>query len=252
MDTNDTSWESVTEWYDKAVGKEGHYYHQNVILPNLLKLITLKKDDHFLDLACGQGILARQLPKKTAYTGVDLSRSLIEAAKKHDPTRNFLVHDITAKLPLEPATFTHAAIVLALQNVAEPQGVFANASRLLRPGGTFFIVLNHPCFRIPRQSSWEIDEPKKLQYRRIDRYMSLLKIPIQMNPGRGEKSANTVSFHRPLSYYSRELHAANFTIDLIEEWCSDKVSTGKAAKMENRAREEIPLFLCIVAKKLPH
>jgi len=37
-------------------------------------------------------------------------------------------------------------------------------------------------------------------------------------------------------------------IEKIEEWASDKDSVGKAAKMENRARAEIPLFMAIQAK----
>jgi hypothetical protein len=36
----------------------------------------------------------------------------------------------------------------------------------------------------------------------------------------------------------------------LEEWTSDKVSIGKAAKGENRARAEFPLFLVIKAVKM--
>jgi hypothetical protein len=34
----------------------------------------------------------------------------------------------------------------------------------------------------------------------------------------------------------------------MEEWISDKQSSGKFAKMENRSREEIPLFLLLQAR----
>ena len=37
--------------------------------------------------------------------------------------------------------------------------------------------------------------------------------------------------------------------EINEEWISDKRSMGKRAGMENRAREEFPLFLAILAKK---
>jgi hypothetical protein len=36
----------------------------------------------------------------------------------------------------------------------------------------------------------------------------------------------------------------------MEEWTSDKVSVGKAAKGENRARAEFPLFMAIRAVKV--
>ncbi|MFS8563077.1 MAG: hypothetical protein LVR00_01585 [Rhabdochlamydiaceae bacterium] len=126
-----------------------------------------------------------------------------------------------------------------------------NAHLLLKPQGKLLIVLNHPCFRIPRQSSWGVDEPKKLQYRRIDRYLSPLKIPIQTHPGKQHDSQETWSFHHPLSDYTRWLQEAGFTIEIIEEWISDKTSTGGHAKMENRSRAEFPLFLAILACKLP-
>lgn len=247
MDT--TSWEAVTDWYDKKVGEEGHYYHQHVIIPHLKPLFN--KDSNVLDLACGQGILARHLPKGAGYTGVDISPSLIQAAKKYDQQKNhnYHVQDVTTPLPFEPNSFTHAVIVLALQNIAHPEKVLQNCREMLKKKGQLILILNHPCFRIPRQSSWGVDEGKKLQYRRIDHYMTPLKIPIQMQPSKGQRSTQTVSFHRPLSFYSRALHEAGFSIQLIEEWCSDKMSTGKAAKMENRARKEIPLFLALLAQK---
>jgi hypothetical protein len=115
--------------------------------------------------------------------------------------------------------------------------------------GKFIIVLNHPCFRIPRQSGWGIEE-NKLQYRYINRYLSPLKIPITMHPGE-KPSELTWSFHQPLSYYAKSLKNYGFVIDSIEEWISDKTSQGPAAKMENLARAEIPLFLAISAIRLP-
>jgi len=36
----------------------------------------------------------------------------------------------------------------------------------------------------------------------------------------------------------------------LEEWTSDKVSFGKSARSENRARREFPLFLAIKAVKI--
>jgi hypothetical protein len=93
-----------------------------------------------------------------------------------------------------------------------------------------------------------VDAQKKLQYRRIDRYMTPLSIPIQTSPGKG-KTEETISFHFSLSHYTALLKKAGFTIDSIEEWCSDKRSTGKTAAMENRSRQEFPLFLAIIAIK---
>jgi len=246
-----TSWDRVGKWYDSTVGDEGHYYHRTLIMPNSLKLLKLTAQSSLLDLACGQGVLSRQIPPNASYVGLDIAPSLIHSAKqqKTNPHHQFFVADATKSLPLEKHDFTHAAIVLALQNIEEPLKIFKNAHKHLLPGGKFLIILNHPCFRIPRQSSWKVDTDNKIQYRRIDSYMSSMKIPIQTHPSKGEKSTATWSFHHPLGKYTQWLQETEFTIDLIEEWCSDKVSEGKAAKMENRSRQEIPLFMAILAEK---
>ena len=247
-----TSWDPVNKWYQTIVGEEGHYYHQQVILPNLLKTMNLQPQDSIIDFACGPGVLARKIPKGTKYLGVDISPGLIKAAKDQDKTgdHHFIVGDVTNNLSFDKQDYTHAAIILALQNVEKPEQAIKNAWNHLKKGGRFFIVLNHPCFRIPRQSSWGVDESKKIQYRRIDRYMQPLQIPINMTPGAKGAPKATLSFHHPLSSYTKWLYDAGFLIETIDEWCSDKVSTGSKAKMENRSREEFPLFMLISAKKV--
>jgi ubiquinone/menaquinone biosynthesis C-methylase UbiE len=253
--SSSTSWQSVGKWYNETVGEEGHYYHQSLIIPNVLKLLNFSANEpaSLLDLACGQGVLSRHLPSSVSYVGVDAAAQLISAAKHYQQqnkksSHQFIQADVTQTLPFQQVTFSHASLILALQNIEHPQAVFKNASLHLQSGAPFVIVINHPCFRIPRQSSWKVDEENKVQYRRIDRYMSSMKIPIQTHPGKGKESPQTWSFHHPLSDYSRWLKETGFTIELIEEWCSNKVSEGRAAKMENRSRQEIPLFMAILAR----
>lgn len=247
---DETSWEESERWYDATVGKEGHYYHQAIVIAGVLRLLALSDSSRLLDLACGQGVLARAIAPQVEYHGIDLSPSLIQSAKQRTkrPHCTFSVGDICKPLNLN-RTFTHATIILALQNVADPKLAIEQVSKHLELNGTFVTVLNHPCFRIPRQSHWGIDEQKKLQFRQIDRYLTSLKIPIQTHPGKGKESETTWSFHHPLSSYASWLSTAGFLIEGIEEWASDKVSTGKNAARENRARTEFPLFLAIKAKK---
>jgi ubiquinone/menaquinone biosynthesis C-methylase UbiE len=217
----------------------------------VLKLLNLETTASVLDLGCGQGILSRTIPVVSEYLGIDSAPSLIEAAKKANrhPQYRFLTADVTRTLPAAKPTFTHAAIILALQNMEKPEIAVQNAAAFLVKGGRLVLVLNHPMFRIPRQSGWGIDEKTKQQYRWINRYASPLKIPINMTPGQRVQTT-TWSFHRPLSEYVSMLASAGFVITGLEEWLSDKQSQGKAAKMENRSREEIPLFMAIVAEKL--
>jgi hypothetical protein len=132
--------------------------------------------------------------------------------------------------------------------MANLEMAISNSAKYLSPGGKLFLVLNHPCFRIPRQTTTEIDEKTKSQYRRINIYHSPMTIPIQMHPGK-EESAISFSYHHPLEDYFSALKKQSLVVEEIEELYSTKLSVGKHAKMENRMRKEFPYFLMIIAKK---
>lgn len=242
-----TSWEKSSRWYHGIVGKEGHYYHQHVILPQVLRLLDLKSHDSLLDIGCGQGLLVEHLPKNVDYTGIDFSETLIQLAKKRK-LGTFIHADATKPLPLKKTDFTHAIALLSLQNMEHPDRALRHLSSHLQPNGKALLILNHPCFRIPRQSEWGIDERKKTQYRRIDRYLSPLKIPILTHPGQ-KNSEKTWSFHFPLSTWFTFFRQASLILESLEEWISDKKSTGNKAKMEDLARHEFPLFMALLLRK---
>lgn len=252
-----TSWQGVSKWYADSTKDAGHYYHKHVIIPQVLQLLALQKKDSVLDLACGSGVLGRAIPREIDYIGIDIAPSLIDEAKKQDNQQNhhYVYGDVTKHTLTTPdgsfRQFSHVTCILALQNMKEQSKVIKTAAKHIKNGGMFIMVLNHPAFRIPRQSSWGVDEENKMQYRKVNRYMSPLEIPLTMHPGKGKQSPLTWSYHYPLSSYSTWLKQEGFVIRDIAEWTSDKESYGSAKHMENRARNEFPLFLCITAQKIP-
>lgn len=245
-----TSWHGVKKWYNNLVGTDGHYYHKHIVLPGVLRLLNVSKESRVLDMGCGQGVLARALPEVGEYQGFDIASGLVAAAKAETKIENysFQVQDVTKKMTGAKPHFTHAVFILSLQNMKDAQAAISNATSYLVPGGMLVIVLNHPCFRIPRQSGWNVDEKTKQQSRWINRYLSPQEIPITMNPGQ-RSSQVTWSFHHSLQDYAKMITRGGMNITALEEWASDKESEGKAARMENRSRAEIPLFLAIQARK---
>ncbi len=250
---NNTSWEQVASWYDSLIGEKGGYFHTHVIFPKIVPLLSLKADMKMLDIACGQGAFARLIKSKgVQVTAVDQSESLIGKARSYgDDEIDYLVDDARALSKLGKQKFDRISCILALQNIDPVDGLFKRVHELLVDGGRFVVVLMHPCFRAPRISGWEIDEQRKLMYRRVDRYLSSMKVPITTHPGKTQSEV-TWAFHRPLSEYLKYSRQAHLYVDAMEEWVSDKMSVGKASDMENLAREEIPLFLVLRMKRIDH
>lgn len=250
--TDRTSWSKVADWYDEMLEGSEETYQSNLILPNTLRLLEIKKGETLLDLGCGQGFFSREFFKAgAAVSGIDLSPKLISLAKEKSSREIKFGVSPADRLPFFPdGSFDIAVCVLAIQNMKNVTGVFEESFRVLKKGGRMLVVMNHPVFRIPKASSWGFDETKKIQYRRVDSYISESKMEIVMNPGFNPK-VSTVSFHHPLQFYFKSLRKAGFLISRLEEWNSQKKSQpGPRADAENRARKEFPLFLALEAMKI--
>ncbi len=248
------SWEPVAKWYGEYMGKEGGDFQKDIIFPGALRLLDPVDEADYLDLACGQGAFSRLLSQKVkaSIIGIDASSSLIEQAKKTMPKSiKFMVGDALSFAKHVPAESQDGIVCnLAIQNIDPLEPVIKQAALVLKQGGYFVITMNHPAYRQPRQSGWGWDEERKLQYRRVDKYMGEYEMPIIAHPG-SAPSIKTYSYHRPLSVYINTLAKHGFMIDALEEWVSEKHSdSGPRAKAENTARKEIPLFLAIRAVKL--
>jgi ubiquinone/menaquinone biosynthesis C-methylase UbiE len=248
----DTSWEQSAEWYDRLLAGEGTY-QKELILPNLLRLMNLKRGEAVLDLACGQGFFSHEFARRGARViAVDASQKLIALARRSvtEEAIDFRVARAHSLPFLKNKTVDTVAIVLALQNMDNPGDVLREAARVLKPGGTLHVVVNHPAFRIPHGSSWGWDAKADAQYRRIDQYLSESKVKIAMHPG-DKSSEHTWSFHRPLQFYFKALNKAGLAVSALEEWNSHKKSEpGPRAKAEDKARKEIPLFLYFAAQRM--
>jgi ubiquinone/menaquinone biosynthesis C-methylase UbiE len=247
MPKTDTSWGKVADWYEDAFSQKGSYQHE-LIYPNLLRMASPQKGERVFDVGCGGGSFSAELIAKGCVVfGADISPELILLAKKKVPKGIFFVSSAEDLSSVKEKDFDKAFIVLALQNIEKAGKAINEISRLLRPDGKLYVVLNHPCFRIPEFSEWGWND--SVQYRRIDRYLSESKNDIMMHPG-SNPDIKTFSFHRPLQYFFKAFSKANLTVTRLEEWNSKKVSQpGPRARIEDRARKEIPLFMALECRK---
>jgi ubiquinone/menaquinone biosynthesis C-methylase UbiE len=247
-----SDWDHVADWYDHQLQDEGQTHHRKVIIPGVLKLLGCTAGQRVLDIACGQGVVCRAIAEAGAnIVGVDASENLIALARRRCryPDRELYLRGDARTLgempALLPGSFDSAVCILAIQNMTPLSPVWQGCRRLLKAGGHLLVVMVHPCFRVPRQSSWQWDQQDAAQYRRIDTYLTSEKVPIVMHPGK-RPDVTTLTFHRPLQAYVNTLSSAGLLVDHMDEWISHKSPpAGKRFTALDRSRREIPLFLAL-------
>ncbi|MST04012.1 MAG: SAM-dependent methyltransferase [Candidatus Pacebacteria bacterium] len=243
-----TDWGHVAKWYDDVIDSDNSY-QKTLILPNLLRLLELKPGEALLDVGSGSGFFSKEFAKLGVKVfGIEPSLELIKIAeeKKTEISNPLFVKGRADDLgQFKDKTFDKAIFILSLQNIKEFGEAIMEAGRVLKKGGLICVVLNHPAFRIPKQSSWGWDEEQNRQYRRVDEYLGEFTQKIEMHPG-DNKNIVTFSFHRPIQSYIKALKKGGFLVSRFEEWNSGRISEpGKRAEEENRIRKEIPMFLFV-------
>jgi SAM-dependent methyltransferase len=188
-------YDQIADFYDRTAG-------QSVADPGTAALLRLAGDvsgQRLLEVACGQGRVARELARRGAHvTGVDISAALLAKACAYEAARplgiTYAHADVTDPGVLDGEAFDGAVCNFAMTDVDDLDGLLATVARLLPAGGWFVFSLLHPCFPgwdRGAPSSW----PPDLGYYREGWWLA-------SNPGfRGKVGAS----HRMLSTYLNAL-----------------------------------------------
>ena len=103
-----------------------------------------------LDLGCGTGLTIPALREAGwSVVGVDVSADQLRAARERVGESAALVQADAHELPFEAGEFDAVVSILTHTDFDDPRRVFAEARRVLHPGGTFVYVGVHPCFGSP-------------------------------------------------------------------------------------------------------
>src|SRR5262245_42125594 len=106
-----------------------------------LKRAGLSPGMDVLDLATGTGIVAKAAATLTSadrVTGIDPSQGMLEQARKVAPLR--YVRSLAEHLPFKDASFDLLSMGYALRHMADLRTTFAEAHRVLRPGGRLLLL----------------------------------------------------------------------------------------------------------------
>ncbi len=127
-----SGWERVAERYETS----WHDLTCRFVEP-LLAAAGIGPGARLLDVACGLGDLCAEAARRGALPlGVDFSGAMTRLARRRHPHLRFRQGD-AAQLPLADAAFDAVTMGFGVPHLAAPEAAFAEARRVLRPGGRF-------------------------------------------------------------------------------------------------------------------
>lgn len=139
------------EWWDMH-GKLRTLHHVNPVrlafIQSHISPLQSDKALTILDVGCGGGILTESLARQGhSMTGIDASKSAIEAAQHHAQqvalTIDYEETLLDDKVKTQSAHFDALTCMELLEHVADPAATIQQCAKLVKPGGLlFFSTLN--------------------------------------------------------------------------------------------------------------
>jgi SAM-dependent methyltransferase len=125
-------WERVANKYDSVWSSSTRQF-----IPPLLDAAEVAGKLSLLDVGCGPGYVSAAAAERGAIpVGLDFSREMIRIAEKMFPRLQFQEGD-AQNLAFVDGTFDRVVANFALLHLADPERAFAEAGRVLKPGGKF-------------------------------------------------------------------------------------------------------------------
>ncbi len=238
-------WDHKAAFWDGLMGPNGNDFYRTVVRPAQHRLLSLQWNEVVLDVACGNGLVARELSRVASRViACDISAKMIELARARsiiDGITNvdYAVVDATdewALRALGEGKFDAAVCSMALMDMAEIEPLLRALKALLTPAGRFVFTLQHPCFNhLGARLLEELEEPEGGLVPRFSmRVSEYLDVPVRRGVGARGEPAPHYYFHRTLSGLLGAAFAAGFVLDALEEPAfPPREPSGRAFDWEN-------------------
>jgi 2-polyprenyl-3-methyl-5-hydroxy-6-metoxy-1,4-benzoquinol methylase len=140
-------WDNTASDWEIQVGNNGDSNRRLNSDPILWKFAGDVHGLKVLDAGCGTGYLTKQLSNKGAIvTGIDISDTMVEIAKKNNPESIFYVDSCTTLETLNAADFDLIISNYVLMDTPELCASMKAFNRILKLHGTAILIFSHPCF----------------------------------------------------------------------------------------------------------
>ncbi|MGB0210103.1 MAG: class I SAM-dependent methyltransferase [Ilumatobacteraceae bacterium] len=204
-------WEEHASWWIEGFTEGADPEYEDQIIP--LAVAEQGGADRVLDLGCGDGQIARALASTgVSVVGVDPTTNQIDVAAERAGGPVFAQAG-AAVLPFSDGAFDGVIACLVFEHIDDVDAAIGEVARVLRPGGRFTFMLNHPLLQTPG-SGWiddhMVDPPE--QYWRIGPYLVEAETVEQVELG-----VHIRFLHRPLSRYLNALAAVGLVLERMDE-----------------------------------
>jgi len=133
--------EFEADYYFKAFKRFPTKFWHTKRVELLLNLMGTLENQRVLDLGCNVGILTNLLVERGAEVkGLDLSISTLSLGKKVHRRISFIRGD-GENIPFKERSFDSVICVEVLEHVPKPQHLIDQALRVLKPGGSFIVIV---------------------------------------------------------------------------------------------------------------
>ena len=239
----DDLWEDHSDWWQQEFTEGADAEYEEQILPLAQELLA--GVDRILDVGTGEGQIARLLADQgSSVVGVDPTHNQVAEAVARGGGPRYLRAG-AAELPFAPGSFDAAIACLVFEHIDEMDSAVAELARVVRPGGRFVFMLNHPLLQTPG-SGWiddhVLDPPE--QYWRIGPYLTETTSVEEV-----QKDVFIPFVHRPLCRYVNALVEAGFGLERMIEPVPPPGFLARAAAYEDAAT--IPRLLVLVSRRVP-
>jgi SAM-dependent methyltransferase len=204
-------WEAHARWWQDEFTEGADPEYTEQILP--LVAAHLPASGRVLDVGCGEGQVARIAAGiGLDVVGIDPAWAQVSVATTRSAGERY-VQGGAAALPFAVASFDAAIACLVFEHIVDLDHAVAEVARVLRPGGRFLLLLNHPLLQTPG-SGWiddQILDPPE-QYWRVGDYLAEASTIEEVQKG------VFIRFeHRPLSRYLNALAASGLLLEHMVE-----------------------------------
>lgn len=250
-------WDQLARSRDQKSGDRGDLWHRALIDPSVRRLVGPVRGLRVLEVACGNGYLSRRFAASGAaeVVGIDRSFRSIRRARARERACprgvRFEVGD-AEHLTFARGSFDLVVANMAFMDIRNARRAIREAARVLAPAGRLVFSINHPCFDVDLESSWEVEAGfdaeaggfRQSVFRKVRGYRNerKVRVPWKLGP---RTLVWTESYHRTLATYCRYLYEAGLAISRLEEPLPGPEML--SASPQGPFLQEIPLHLVVEA-----